>query len=308
MLAQSLTAHSTWRAVPDAGRRHQARACRRTATAARSSSTYPTCGVECAKDIEELIQTTTTGQIAGFLAEPIQGVGGFITPPNGVLQDRRRHRQEVRRRLHLRRGADGLRPHRRQDVGHRALRRRARHHDDGQGHRQRAAARRLRRDARDRRLAGRPRTSRPSAATRSPAPRPTRRSTIIEEEDLPGNADDDGQGPARRPRGAEDEATRRRSATCAAWASCRRSSSSRTRRRATARPTRRMTNRVFEETKKRGLLIGKGGLYGNVIRIAPAAQRRTRRHRGGPRDHPRVVRGGRGVLGQAGLRRRARCK
>jgi alanine-glyoxylate transaminase / (R)-3-amino-2-methylpropionate-pyruvate transaminase len=27
--------------------------------------------------------------------------------------------------------------------------------------------------------------------------------------------------------------------------------------------------RLFEETKKRGLLIGKGGLYGNVIRISP---------------------------------------
>ena len=37
--------------------------------------------MDCAKDIEELIQTTTTGRIAGFLAEPIQGVGGFITPP-----------------------------------------------------------------------------------------------------------------------------------------------------------------------------------------------------------------------------------
>jgi 4-aminobutyrate aminotransferase-like enzyme len=42
---------------------------------------YPDCGVRCAKDIEELIQTTTTGKIAAFLAEPIQGVGGFITPP-----------------------------------------------------------------------------------------------------------------------------------------------------------------------------------------------------------------------------------
>jgi 4-aminobutyrate aminotransferase-like enzyme len=29
------------------------------------------------------------------------------------------------------------------------------------------------------------------------------------------------------------------------------------------------TNRLFEETKKRGLLIGKGGLHGNVMRIAP---------------------------------------
>jgi len=30
------------------------------------------------------------------------------------------------------------------------------------------------------------------------------------------------------------------------------------------------TSRLFEETKKRGLLIGRGGLWGNVIRIAPA--------------------------------------
>jgi len=43
--------------------------------------TYPSCGIACAKDIDELIRTTTTGRIAGFLAEPIQGVGGFITPP-----------------------------------------------------------------------------------------------------------------------------------------------------------------------------------------------------------------------------------
>jgi 4-aminobutyrate aminotransferase-like enzyme len=28
--------------------------------------------------------------------------------------------------------------------------------------------------------------------------------------------------------------------------------------------------RLFEETKKRGLLVGKGGLYGNVFRVAPA--------------------------------------
>jgi 4-aminobutyrate aminotransferase len=42
---------------------------------------YPTCGVACAEDVEELIRTTTSGRIAAFLAEPIQGVGGFVTPP-----------------------------------------------------------------------------------------------------------------------------------------------------------------------------------------------------------------------------------
>jgi 4-aminobutyrate aminotransferase-like enzyme len=30
------------------------------------------------------------------------------------------------------------------------------------------------------------------------------------------------------------------------------------------------TSRLFEETRKRGLLIGRGGLWGNVVRIAPA--------------------------------------
>jgi 4-aminobutyrate aminotransferase-like enzyme len=39
------------------------------------------CALECARDVEELIQTSTSGQIAAFIAEPIMGVGGFITPP-----------------------------------------------------------------------------------------------------------------------------------------------------------------------------------------------------------------------------------
>jgi 4-aminobutyrate aminotransferase len=43
--------------------------------------TYPSCEVACAKDVENLIQTATSGAPAAFIAEPIQGVGGFITPP-----------------------------------------------------------------------------------------------------------------------------------------------------------------------------------------------------------------------------------
>ena len=35
---------------------------------------YPDCGVKCAEDVENLIQTGTSGSIAAFIAEPIQGV------------------------------------------------------------------------------------------------------------------------------------------------------------------------------------------------------------------------------------------
>ena len=85
MLAQSLTAHSTWRAVPTqiAAIKHAPSPyCYRCPL----KLTYPSCGVACAKDLEELIRTTTTGQIAGFIAEPIQGVGGFITPPKEYFE------------------------------------------------------------------------------------------------------------------------------------------------------------------------------------------------------------------------------
>jgi len=44
-------------------------------------ATYPACDLGCARDLEEVIRTATSGRIAGFIAEPIQGVGGFITPP-----------------------------------------------------------------------------------------------------------------------------------------------------------------------------------------------------------------------------------
>jgi 4-aminobutyrate aminotransferase-like enzyme len=44
------------------------------------------CAMECARDVEELIQTSTSGQIAAFIAEPIMGVGGFITPPKDYFK------------------------------------------------------------------------------------------------------------------------------------------------------------------------------------------------------------------------------
>ncbi|MBM3324989.1 MAG: aminotransferase class III-fold pyridoxal phosphate-dependent enzyme, partial [Calditrichaeota bacterium] len=34
-------------------------------------------------------------------------------------------------------------------------------------------------------------------------------------------------------------------------------------------PNAKATLQFFEETRKRGLLVGKGGLHGNIIRLAP---------------------------------------
>lgn len=80
ILAQAMTAHSGWRALPTqvAAIKHAVSPyCYR----CPMKLTYPECGVACAEDVEELIKTTTTGAIAGIMVEPIQGVGGFITPP-----------------------------------------------------------------------------------------------------------------------------------------------------------------------------------------------------------------------------------
>ena len=79
-LAQGLTGNATWRGSGDRAsvvRHALSPYCYRCPL----KLTYPKCGVACARDVEELIQTTTSGRVAGMLAEPIQGLGGFITPP-----------------------------------------------------------------------------------------------------------------------------------------------------------------------------------------------------------------------------------
>ncbi len=78
--AMSLTAHGNWRLgnVIDPYVKH-----------VRSPYTYrapvdlsPEEVVDlCIADLEELIATCTQGRIAAFIAEPIQGVGGYIVPP-----------------------------------------------------------------------------------------------------------------------------------------------------------------------------------------------------------------------------------
>jgi 4-aminobutyrate aminotransferase-like enzyme len=79
-LAMGLTAQSNWRLGPvtQAGIVHAVNAyCYR----CPYGLSYPSCEVRCAQDVGEAIRTTTSGDIAGFIAEPIQGVAGFVTPP-----------------------------------------------------------------------------------------------------------------------------------------------------------------------------------------------------------------------------------
>ena len=75
-----LTAHSTWKyPVPHGFGIHHAMPgyCYR----CPYNKTYPSCDLQCAKDVGEVIKFSTAGQIAGFIAEPIMGVGGVVTPP-----------------------------------------------------------------------------------------------------------------------------------------------------------------------------------------------------------------------------------
>ncbi|MBI3694261.1 MAG: aspartate aminotransferase family protein [Acidobacteria bacterium] len=79
-LAMTLTGHAGWRlaGAPQPGVVFAANAyCYR----CPFGLTYPSCDLHCARDVEDLIRTATSGRIAGFIAEPIQGFGGFITPP-----------------------------------------------------------------------------------------------------------------------------------------------------------------------------------------------------------------------------------
>ena len=85
-LTTNLTAHAAWRplATSIAGIKHV-------------MSPYPyrcpfgtPCDESCldafARDLEEVIQATTNGKPAAFLAETIQGMAGYIVPPPGYFQ------------------------------------------------------------------------------------------------------------------------------------------------------------------------------------------------------------------------------
>ena len=84
MLAMAATGHAPWKHGPSgvAGVVHaHAPYCYRCPFNLEPQS----CALECARDVEELIQTSTSGAVAAFIAEPIMGVGGFITPPQNYF-------------------------------------------------------------------------------------------------------------------------------------------------------------------------------------------------------------------------------
>lgn len=86
LLATGITAHAAWRPLPASipGIAH-----------ARSPYPYrcplgPECDEACTDffidDLVETIETTTSGRPAALIIEPVQGVGGFIVPPSGYLR------------------------------------------------------------------------------------------------------------------------------------------------------------------------------------------------------------------------------
>ncbi|MCA9539827.1 MAG: aspartate aminotransferase family protein [Myxococcales bacterium] len=83
--AMGLTAHSTWKQpVPHGFGVHHARLPNRY----HGPFGYddPQAGARYAEDIVDLIRHGTSGNVAGFIAEPIQGVGGVVEMPPGYLQ------------------------------------------------------------------------------------------------------------------------------------------------------------------------------------------------------------------------------
>ena len=47
----------------------------------RCPLTYPDCGIECARKVEDIIKYHTSADVAAMIVEPVMGEGGIIVPP-----------------------------------------------------------------------------------------------------------------------------------------------------------------------------------------------------------------------------------
>lgn len=84
-MAMSLTGLSFWRSdrVPVGGV-HFAPAPNCYRCPLRAS--YPSCDLACARAVEDVISTATSGEPAAMIAEPVQGNGGIVVPPPGYFE------------------------------------------------------------------------------------------------------------------------------------------------------------------------------------------------------------------------------
>lgn len=84
-MATNVTAHAAWRPLAS-----------RVAGIHHAITPYPyrcpfkqpcdeSCAERFARDLEDVIATTTNGQPAAFIAESIMGVGGYVVPPKGYF-------------------------------------------------------------------------------------------------------------------------------------------------------------------------------------------------------------------------------
>ena len=86
----AVTAHSSWKFnVPHSFGVHHAQA----PYPYRGPFGYddPAAGHKYADDVKSVIDYATSGRVAGFIAESIQGVGGFVEFPEGYLQETYAH-------------------------------------------------------------------------------------------------------------------------------------------------------------------------------------------------------------------------
>jgi len=263
ILAMAATGHSPWKHAPSAipGIVHaHAPYCYRCPFNLKPES----CALECARDVEELIQTSTSGKIAAFIAEPILGVGGFITPPKEyfkIVTDIVRRYGGIFICDEVQTGWGRTGDHM-CGIEHWEVQPEMMTFAKGMAN-------------------GAPigcTTAIPEVADKFPTPTfstfggsPVTCAAalatirVIEENDLPTNARVVGGHLRARLEELKDKYSAIgdvRGMGLMQAIECVKS-------RETKEPDPQAVARIFEETRKRGVLIGKGGLYGNVIRLGP---------------------------------------
>jgi alanine-glyoxylate transaminase / (R)-3-amino-2-methylpropionate-pyruvate transaminase len=225
---------------------------------------YPECELACAKDLKEVIETSTSGKIAAFMAEPIMGVGGYITPPKEYFKEavaiiRQYGGVFICDEVQTGWGRTGDKMF---GIEHWEVEPEIMTFAKGMANGTPIGATIARRDIADAMSAisfstfgGNPVSMRAALATIE----------VIEREDLARNAQVTGEYLREKLMGLQE----RFDVIGEVRGMGLMQGLEFVKDRKTKEPYPEAVLKVFEETKKRGVLIGKGGLYGNVIRIGP---------------------------------------